>query len=72
MITLTIDKTTVQVSEGTTLLDAALQAGIEIPTLCRHEDLTSLGTCGMCMVKIEGAPELQRACITDAAEGMQV
>jgi iron-only hydrogenase group A len=72
MITLTIDKNTIQVIEGTSVLDAAKQAGVEIPTLCRHEDLTSLGTCGMCMVEIKGCKDLQRACITDAAAGMQV
>jgi len=72
MISLTIDKTTIQVIEGTSVLDAAKQSGVDIPTLCRHEDLTPLGTCGMCMVDIDGCKDLQRACITEAAEGMQV
>jgi NADP-reducing hydrogenase subunit HndD len=72
MITLTIDKTTIQVAEGTSVLDTAKQAGVDIPTLCRHEDLTPLGTCGMCMVDIDGFKDLQRACITEAVEGMQV
>ena len=72
MITVTIDNTTIQVIEGTSVLDAAKQAGVDIPTLCRHEDLTPLGTCGMCMVEIEGKKELQRACITKAAKDMQI
>ncbi len=72
MITVTIDKNTIQVVDGTSVLDAAKQAGVDIPTLCQHEDLTPLGTCGMCMVDIAGCKDLQRACITEVTEGMQV
>ncbi len=72
MLSLTIDNKAVQVETGTTILEAAEKAGIEIPTLCRHEDITPLGTCGMCMVEVEGDPGYSRACITEARSGMRI
>ena len=52
MMHLTIDGIDTLVKEGTTILDAAAQAGVEIPTLCRHEDLHPTGACGMCVVEV--------------------
>jgi len=72
MLSLTIDNKSVQVQPGTTILEAADQAGIDIPTLCKHEDIAPLGTCGMCMVAVDGASGYTRACITEAQEGMQI
>src|SRR6056297_4282232 len=72
MVHLTIDNKPVQADEGITILHAAEKAGIEILALRRHEDLTPLGTCGMCMVEVEGASGYTRACITEARSGMQV
>ncbi|MFO7849184.1 MAG: NADH-dependent [FeFe] hydrogenase, group A6 [Spirochaetia bacterium] len=70
MPAITIDNAIVRVEEGTTILEAAQQAGIEIPTLCYHEDLNPRGSCGMCIVEIEGAPEPKRSCITEVKDGM--
>ena len=71
-ITLRIDGRIVKIPEGTSILNAAEQAGIEIPRLCYNEDLEPQGTCGMCQVKIQGIPEFQRACITEARDGMEI
>jgi len=53
-------------------LEAARLAGIKIPTLCHHPDLTNVGACRMCVVSVEGARGLQTACTTPVAEGMVV
>ena len=71
-ICVTIDGTTVTIDKGTTILDASTLAGIDIPRLCYNEDLEPLGSCGMCIVKVEGMPEYQRACICEAADGMVI
>jgi len=97
MITLTIDDKQIQVEEGTTILEAAQEAEIYIPTLCYHPDLKgSEGMkpveviyqgdkriinsmpegitegCGMCLVEVQGSPELIRSCSTEATDGMVV
>ncbi len=69
MITLTINGRTVEVNEGSTLLDAARDAGIHIPTLCYHPRLPSHAVCRMCLVNVEGAAHSQPACKTVAKEG---
>ncbi|MFW5742618.1 MAG: NADH-dependent [FeFe] hydrogenase, group A6 [Spirochaetota bacterium] len=68
----TIDGRSVTVADGATLLDAAREAGIEIPTLCNHEDLAPLGSCGLCVVEIDGERSPKRSCITQARDGMVV
>ncbi|MFP4491796.1 MAG: NADH-dependent [FeFe] hydrogenase, group A6 [Spirochaetaceae bacterium] len=70
MPAITINDTIVRAKEGATILEAAQQAGIEIPTLCYHEDLNPRGSCGMCVVEIEGATEPKRSCITEVKDGM--
>jgi NADP-reducing hydrogenase subunit HndD len=72
MITLTVNGFEVQVPEGSTILEAAKAAEIKIPTLCKHPDLPPMAACGLCVVKVEGMPELVRACSTPARPGMQV
>ncbi|HEY64209.1 MAG TPA: molybdopterin-dependent oxidoreductase [Caldilineae bacterium] len=72
MIRLTIDGETVEVPEGTTVLRAAQQAGIDIPTLCDHPELVPYGGCRLCLVEIEGAPALQTSCTLPASNGMVV
>ncbi|MFO7730182.1 MAG: NADH-dependent [FeFe] hydrogenase, group A6 [Spirochaetia bacterium] len=72
MLNVNIDGKPIEVETGTTILEAADKAGIDIPTLCKHEDIAPLGTCGMCMVEIDGSPDYARACITQAQEGMQI
>ena len=69
MPTLTIDGRKVTVPEGTTILEAAQQLGIEIPTLCYLKDLTPDGSCRMCLVEVEGARTLMAACAAPVAEG---
>ena len=59
-------------SEGQTILDIAQKNGIEIPTLCHDERVEIYGSCGLCVVEIEGSPKLFRACATLAADGMVV
>ncbi|MBA4398791.1 MAG: ferredoxin, partial [Anaerolinea sp.] len=62
MLNLTINNQPIEVTEGTTVLNAARQAGIEIPTLCDHPHLTPFGGCRLCMVEIDGFRTLQSAC----------
>jgi iron-only hydrogenase group A len=60
------------VPEGTTILDAAHQVQIKIPTLCKHPDLPPEASCGVCIVKIKGNSKMVRACCTPVEEGMEV
>ncbi|MBN2055868.1 iron hydrogenase small subunit [bacterium] len=62
LITATIDTMQVKVPMGTTILQAARQLGIHIPTLCYHEDLCIAGVCRVCVVEVEGMRTLQAAC----------
>ncbi|HEY7409107.1 MAG TPA: 2Fe-2S iron-sulfur cluster-binding protein, partial [Vicinamibacteria bacterium] len=68
----TIDGREIEVPPGTTVIQAALQVGIEIPHFCWHPDLPVDGNCRMCLVEVEKAPKLQIACNTVVAEGMVV
>jgi NADH-quinone oxidoreductase subunit G len=61
---LKIDDREVEVAAGTTVLDAALADGIEIPHYCYHPALEIVGSCRMCMVEVEGMPKLQVSCNT--------
>jgi bidirectional [NiFe] hydrogenase diaphorase subunit len=70
--TLTIDGKQTTASEGTTLLQAAQDAGIKIPTLCHMEGIYDVGACRLCLVEIVGTPKLLPACTTVVAEGMDV
>jgi predicted molibdopterin-dependent oxidoreductase YjgC len=71
-VTLTINGQKVTAAEGSTILEAARGAGINIPTLCHHPELSNVGACRMCVVSIEKARGLQTACTTPALEGMVV
>jgi predicted molibdopterin-dependent oxidoreductase YjgC len=71
-VTLTINGQRAAATEGSTILEAARGAGIHIPTLCHHPDLTNVGACRMCVVSVEKARGLQTACTTPAVEGMVV
>lgn len=64
-----INKIDVEVEEGTTILEAARKAGFTIPTLCYNPDLTPEGSCGLCVVEIEGFPAMKRACMTQLEKG---
>lgn len=69
---LTINGQQIEAEEGASVLDAALDAGIFIPHLCKHPDLEAVGGCRLCMVCIDGASEPVCACKTPAREGMVV
>lgn len=70
--TLTINNQLVSAREGETVLDAARDAGIAIPTLCHLDGVSDVGACRLCLVEIGGSSRLQPACVTKVAEGMQV
>ena len=72
MINLTIDDQNVTVPEGTTILQAAKQAGIDIPTLCFLKDINEVGDCRMCIVEVEGRKGFATSCIQTVEEGMVV
>jgi len=71
-ITLTIDGKQVKANEGMTVLEAAKEAGIYIPTLCYHPDLTPYGGCRLCIVEIENTPGFPISCTTPVGDGMVV
>jgi len=60
------------IDDGKTLLDAARENGMDIPTICFHEATTANGLCRMCVVEVEGMRVLQPACIVQAANNMKV
>jgi formate dehydrogenase major subunit len=72
MVNVTIDGKSIQVPEGTTVLRAAESAGIKIPTLCDHPQLTPYGGCRLCLVEIEGARTLQPSCTLPITPNMVV
>ena len=71
-INLTINGQPVQAPAGTSILEAARQAGIYIPTLCYHPELRPEGACRLCMVEASGSRGLAAACVYPVAEGMVV
>ena len=71
-VTLTVEGRTVTVPAGTTILEAAKQAGILIPHYCYHPGLPVAGVCRMCLVEVEKAPKLAPSCATAVAEGQVV
>ena len=70
--TLTIDDKLVSAREGETVLEAARDAGISIPTLCQFDGLTPVGACRLCLVEIGGRERLQPACVTRVVEDMAI
>ncbi len=72
MISLTINGQTLEVPENTTILQAAEQAGIVIPTLCHHKDLTPYGGCRLCSVDVRGMRLPATACTMPVSPGMVV
>jgi NADH dehydrogenase/NADH:ubiquinone oxidoreductase subunit G len=74
MIGLAIDGKKIKVEPGRTLLEAAREHGIHIPTLCYHEALAPFGGCRMCVVELEtpGGPRVVAACTYPAEEGAEV
>lgn len=72
MINITIDGKKIQTEEGHTILEAARENGIDIPTLCYMKDVNEIGSCRLCMVEIEGYDSLLASCKTFAEDGMEI
>lgn len=72
MVRIFINNREIDVPEGTTILAAAREIGIRIPTLCHVEGLPAVGACRVCVVEVENARKLVAACSTPVAEGMRV
>ncbi|MBQ6622011.1 MAG: (2Fe-2S)-binding protein [Mogibacterium sp.] len=71
-VTLTIDNKKIEVEAGTTILEAARQNGIHIPTLCYLKELDPHASCRICVVEVEGSRTFQPSCATAVREGMVV
>ncbi|MDD3295976.1 MAG: NADH-dependent [FeFe] hydrogenase, group A6 [Candidatus Omnitrophica bacterium] len=67
-----INGTNCQAEEGINLVEACLQQGIIIPTLCYLKDLNESGACSVCLVEVKGAKTLLRACVTKVRDGMEI
>ncbi len=72
MVNLTVDGKAIQAAPGTLLINAAKQAGIEIPAFCYYDGLSLQAACRMCLVEVEKTPKLQVGCTLPVAEGMVV
>lgn len=72
MTTVYINKQEIRVAEGTTILNAAANAGIKIPTLCHLDNQHPKGACRVCMVDVEGAKNMVASCTTPVSEGMKI
>jgi NADH-quinone oxidoreductase subunit G len=72
MVKLTVDGREVSVSEGSTILEAAAAAGINIPTLCYLKNVNEISACRICVVEVDGFERLVPSCTEKAAEGMVV
>src|SRR5215207_3452869 len=72
MVTLKIDGQSINVPEGTSVYDAARQAGIYIPVLCHKENLTPVGVCRACVCDVKGGRVYAAACMRAVEDNMEV
>ena len=72
MAVITIDGRQLEVPENKNVLECALEAGIYIPHLCHHKDLSPLGSCRMCVVEVEGENQVTTACTLKAKDGLRI
>ena len=72
MIKITINGKKLEVAEGKTILEAARENGILIPTLCYLKEINEVAACRMCVVEVKGSERLVAACNTKVAEGMEI
>jgi len=72
LVTIFIDGREVQVPDGVTILEACKMEKIHVPTLCYMEGLSSWGGCRICVVEVEGQPNLVASCVTPVREGMKI
>ncbi len=69
---ITINRKKILASQSETILKIAQKNGFEIPSLCYHSDLTPKQSCGLCLVKIKGIKDLQKACVTEVKPDMEI
>lgn len=72
MAVITIDGRQLEVPENKNVLECALEAGIYIPHLCHHKDLSPLGSCRMCVVEVEGENQVTTACTLKTKDGLRI
>src|SRR5215472_15134860 len=72
IVTLTIDGVAVRVPEGTSIMRAAMEAGIKVPKLCAYDMVEAFGSCRLCLVEIDGRAGTPASCTTPVAPGMVV
>ena len=72
MVNITIDNKKMSVPSTYTVLEAAKEAKIKIPTLCYLKDINEIGACRMCIVEVEGARSLQASCVYPVSDGLKV
>ena len=72
VVKVTINNTLVEVPESYTVLEAAREAGFDIPTLCYMKEINEVGACRVCVVEVEGARSLQASCVLPVRDGMVV
>jgi formate dehydrogenase major subunit len=71
-VTLVVDGKQISVPEGTSVMRAAMEAGVEIPKLCATDMLDAFGSCRLCLIEIEGRAGTPASCTTPVAEAMVV
>jgi NADP-reducing hydrogenase subunit HndD len=71
-VNITINGFPVEIKKGKTILEAAEEQGIKIPTLCYHKDLCVAGNCRVCVVEVVGQKRLSAACATPCEDGMEI
>ncbi len=71
-VTLTIDGRSVTVPEGTSIMRAAMETGIEIPKLCATDSIKAFGSCRLCVIEIEGRGGTPASCTTPVYDGAKV
>jgi formate dehydrogenase major subunit len=71
-VTLEVDGVEVSVPEGTSVMAAAMEAGIKVPKLCATDSLEAFGSCRLCLVEIDGRKGYPASCTTNVAPGMKV
>lgn len=74
LVTITINDKELQAEEGSSILEVAIEAGIEIPTLCYHKDLSAYGACRLCLVEVVagGRPGIVASCVSKVTEGLAI
>src|SRR5215472_12683989 len=72
MVTLTIDGFAITVPEGTSIMRASMEAGIQVPKLCATDMVDAFGSCRLCLVEIEGRNGTPASCTTPVASGLVV